>query len=229
MTLRSQIAFRVTMLLSALALAAISVWILLPEFARSGIARLPTNLQAASAAADARARAAWAADLGGVRGDLWTALALTYASPLWPGAEPGMDPRTIANEARAIIERALAYAPHDSSIWLLAASLASQFNWQNSNPAAALAMSYYTGPNELDLIPLRLLTATRSNALSNDEVRQLVRRDIRMILTHWPELRPALGAAYEAAGPDARHFLGTTIAGADSTFLQTLRAGTHLP
>jgi hypothetical protein len=53
-------------------------------------------------------------------------------------------------------------------------------------------MSYYTGLNELNLIPLRQFTATHSNALSDHDVQQLVQRDIRMILTHWRELRPTL-------------------------------------
>ena len=53
-------------------------------------------------------------------------------------------------------------------------------------------MSYYTGLNELNLIPLRQFTATHSNALSDHDLQQLVQRDIRMILTHWRELRPTL-------------------------------------
>jgi hypothetical protein len=38
-------------------------------------------------------------------------------------------------------------------------------------------MSYYTGLNELNLIPLRLFTATHSNALSDNDLQQLVQRD----------------------------------------------------
>ena len=52
--------------------------------------------------------------------------------------DPGADPRAIAEEARPIIEKALAYAPYDSSVWLLAASLASRFNWPNWDAASAL-------------------------------------------------------------------------------------------
>src|SRR5207237_384902 len=104
---RSQIFFRVIMFLFALVLAATSVWTLLPELARSRIARLPTDPEAAADAAKTRAGAARAARLGGIRGELWRELAFTYASPLWPGAEPGADPRAIADEARPIIETAI--------------------------------------------------------------------------------------------------------------------------
>jgi hypothetical protein len=222
----SQISFRVIVLLFALALCASSVWILLPEFARSGIARLPIDSEAAAVAAYARASAARAASLAAVRGDLWTELAFTYASLLWSGAEPGVDPRAVAEEARTIIERALAQAPHESSVWLLAASLASRFNWSGWDDASALEMSYYTGPNEFELIPLRLFTAMHSNALADEDVQRLVRRDVSMILARWPKLRLALIAAYKDANPDAKRFLEEAVADTDPAFLESLRANT---
>jgi hypothetical protein len=98
---RSLIMFRIAMLLLASALAAFSIWILLPEASRSGVHRLPTNAEAATAAAAVRARAGRAARLGAIRGDLWAEFAFTYAAPIWPGTEPGTDPLAVANEARA--------------------------------------------------------------------------------------------------------------------------------
>lgn len=225
----SKTLFRVTMLLFALALAASSLWLLLPELTRSGIAQLPIGAETAAAAAKARVSAGRAARLAGVRGDLWTELAFTYASPLWPGAEPGVDSRTVAEEARPVIEKALAYAPHDSSVWLLAASLASRFNWPDWNDASALEMSYYTSPNAIDLIPLRLFTATHSNALADENVRQLVQRDVRMVLSHWPKLRLALIAAYKDASPDTKSFLERAVNDTDPAFLESLRASTASP
>jgi hypothetical protein len=88
-------------------------------------------------------------------------------------------------------------------------------------------MSYYTGPNEPHLIPLRLLTATHSNALTDSDLQQLVQRDVRMSLTRWPELRPALAAVYEGAEPDGRRFLEGAVTETDPTFLQTMRANTR--
>jgi hypothetical protein len=85
-------------------------------------------------------------------------------------------------------------------------------------------MSYYTGPNELHLIPLRLFTATHSTALGDDDLRQLVQRDVRMILTQWPELRPTLAAAYKGAEADAKQFLEEAVTETDPGFLQAMRA-----
>jgi len=212
------------MLLLASALAGFSLWVVLAELPRSGVRRLPTSSDAAAIAATARARAAWAAAFGDVRGDLWAEAAFTYATLLSPGPAQDADPFTIANQARTVIERALACAPYESSVWLLSARLGFRFNWPNANPVSNLKMSYYTGPNELHLIPLRLLTAT--HALTDSELQQLVQRDVRMILTRWPELRPALAAAYEDAEPDAKRFLEGAVTETDPTFLQTMRATT---
>jgi hypothetical protein len=85
-------------------------------------------------------------------------------------------------------------------------------------------MSYYTGPNELSLVPLRLRVATNSNVLGDDEIQQFVRRDVRMILTRWPDLKDALIGAYRAALPDARAFIESSASQVDSDFIKTMRA-----
>jgi hypothetical protein len=140
-----------------------------------------------------------------------------------------VDPRTVAEDARPVIEKALAYAPHDSGVWLLAASLASRFNWSGWNDAGALEMSYYTSPNAIDLIPLRLFTAMHSNALADEDVRQLVQGDVRMVLVRWPKLRLALISAYKDASPDSKSFLERTVNDTDPAFLESLRASAASP
>jgi hypothetical protein len=216
------------MLLLASGLAGFSLWVVLAELPRSGVRRLPTNSDAATIAATARTRAAWAAAFGAVRGDLWAESAFTYGTLLSPDpahdADPSTIPSAIANQARATIERAIAFAPYESNVWLLAARVALRFNWPDANPLSALKMSYYTGSNELHLIPLRLFTATHSNALADGELQQLVQRDVRMILTRWPELRSTLAAAYDDAEPDAKRFLEAAVTETDPTFLRTMRA-----
>jgi hypothetical protein len=224
--LRSHIPFRGTMFLLALVLAGFSLWIVLAEVPRSGVRRLPVSSDAAAIATTARTRAAWAAAFGGVRGDLWAESAFTYATLLSPSPAQDVDLSTIASQAHTVVERALARAPYDADLWLLAARLALRFNWPGANPVSTLKMSYYTGPNELHLIPPRLFAATRSDALADSDLRQLVQRDVRMILTRWTELRPALAAVYEDAEPDAKRFLEGAITEADHTFLQTMRAST---
>jgi hypothetical protein len=222
--LQSQITFRVPMLLLAATLAAFSMWMLLSELPRSGVQRLPTNFDTAAMAASARARASWAAAFGGVRGDLWAESAFTYATLLSPGPAPDADSSIVANQARTVIERALRCAPYEASVWLLAARLAFRFNWTNANPVAFLKMSFYTGPNERHLIPLRLLTATHSKALGDNDLRQLVQRDVRMILTQWPELKGTLAAAYKGAKADAKQFLQEEVTETDPGFLEAMRA-----
>jgi hypothetical protein len=150
--LRSHIPFRATMFLLALALAGFSLWIALAELSRSGVRQLPTSSDAAAIAITARTRAAWAAAFGGVRGDLWAESAFTYATLLSPSSAQDVDLSTIASQAHTVVERALARAPYDADLWLLAARLALRFNWPRANPVSTLKMSYYTGPNELHLI-----------------------------------------------------------------------------
>jgi hypothetical protein len=207
----------------ASALLVMSLWILLPTLLHSDVYMLPTEPGAAAVAATARTRAVVAARVGGVRGDLWAQSAFTYATLLWSEAEQDERQRAIANQARTDIERALVYAPHISSVWLLAASLASRFNWSHANPAASLKMSYYTGPNERSLVPLRLFLATHSDALADSDMPGLVRRDVRIILTSWPDLRPAIAAAYRDAVPNAKRLLESAVTEADPAFLRVMR------
>jgi hypothetical protein len=212
--------FRVALTVFASVLAVTSLWILLPEPARSPVHQLPMDREAAAAAAAARTRAERAARFGAMRGDLWSEAAYAYAAPLWSGAESAGDP----NEGRTVVERALAYAPHDAAVWLLASGLASRLGWQNADFAAMLKTSYYTGPSESALLPLRLLVATRPGALSDADIQGFVHRDVRMILTRWPELKSALIAAYRAADPGTKRFLEGATADTDAAFVQTMRS-----
>jgi hypothetical protein len=211
--------FRMSLYLFASALAAFSLWTLLPEFARSSIRQLPTSPAAAELAVSARARAYRAARLGGIRGDLWAESSFTYVSPLWRSER---EAAALADEARAVIETALAHAPHDARVWLLAASLGARLRWPHVDPASVLKMSYYTGPNEIGLIPPRLLAAAQLGA-SDSDVQQLLERDVRLVLKRRPELRPALVAAYKDAKPQVKQLLESAVVENDPAFLPTLR------
>ena len=83
-------------------------------------------------------------------------------------------------------------------------------------------MSYYTGLNELNLIPLRLFTATHSNALSDNDLQQLVQRDPHTLA----RTKAHSCAAYKDAEPEAKQFLEGVVAETDPGFLQTMRANT---
>jgi hypothetical protein len=215
-------------LLLALVLGASSFWILTTELLRPGIHRLPTNRDAAALAAGVRMRSALAAGVGGVRGDLRSESAFTYAILLYPDTISGGNQPAIGAKTQSVVDRSLAYAPFNPDLWLLASALATRFNWARPNAALALKMSYYTGPNELSLVPLRLRVATNSSVLGDSEIQQFVRRDVRMILTRWPDLKDALIGAYRAALPDARAFIEDAVSQVDRDFIKAIRAGNGL-
>ena len=84
-------------------------------------------------------------------------------------------------------------------------------------------MSYYTGANEVELIPLRLHLAVNSQALAENDFQELVRHDIRTIVTRKPELKPAILTAYRDALPTGRQFLEETLKEIDPALLPMLR------
>ena len=73
-------------------------------------------------------------------------------------------------------------APHQAGAWLLLAGLASRYHWPSLNATEALKMSYFTGPSDKALMPLRLRVAAASEAIGETDVQELVRRDLRLLL-----------------------------------------------
>src|SRR5450631_1086317 len=127
---------------------------------------------------------AWAAAVAPLRGDLLADVAMAQASPaINLGRSPGSSEIIAARElALASARQSLALAPHASGIWLLAAMLQDQARPGDSN-AEVLKMSYLTAPADMSLVPARLALVTGSAAIADDELRNLVRGDIRLILT----------------------------------------------
>ncbi len=85
-------------------------------------------------------------------------------------------------------------------------------------------MSYYTGPNETLLIPMRLSVATQSEAINDPELQILVTNDVRTILLRKPDMKPTLVAAYRDASPEGKRFIETAVAQLDPSFAAELRA-----
>ena len=86
-------------------------------------------------------------------------------------------------------------------------------------------MSYYTAPNDLDLLPLRLSVALGSDdVVMNPELRDLIKRDVNLVMTRRPLLRPALTAAYQAASAEGKIFAEDTISKLDPNYLDDIRA-----
>jgi hypothetical protein len=124
------------------------------------------------------------------------------------------------------LTRALRYSPHRGDVWLMFAALADKYEWSGYQPILLLKMSYYTAPNELALFPLRLNVSLHAKGVIDDaELQDMVRRDISVILTRAPALKPALVAAYRSALPQGKVFAERVISEIDPGYLGVVRAG----
>jgi hypothetical protein len=205
--------FRRIMLAFSGVLAIEAIWLLAAELSRPAILAFPVNAAAARVPVLHRDRAIRAAAFGIVRGDLWAERALSYADLSWGESSPARtaEEAKTFEKARIAAQQALRYAPHDARVWVLLASLESRLDWLNRRAAEALKMSYYTGSYEAELSPLRLLVAVRADTLSGGELQELVRGEIRRIISQRPAQKPAILAAYRDAQPTGRRFIETTL------------------
>ncbi len=203
-----------------------SLWLLAADIISQDLPRFPSDPAALDAAFDHRVRAKMAAWIGHIRGDLWTRAAIADAAPqlrqMTGKPDQGATRSATEEAARASAERAVVLAPLDSRAWLLLAAINSSHDRQDRQAIEALKMSYFTGPNETDLMPLRLLVATRSRAMSDPDIEQLARLEIRTIVGHRPELQPAIAAAYRQASSEGKTFIETALKDVDPRFLNAI-------
>ena len=212
---------RVALTLFGVFLSAQAAWILLAERHRLNHIRLPVDGKTATIAFAEQDKIRRAASLAVVRGDLWAESAFTYGSQLWLDAGDQLN-----TEALKPLTRALRYSPHRGDVWLMFAALADKYKWSGYQPSLLLKMSYYTAPNELALLPLRLNVSLHAKgAIDDAELKDMVRRDISIILTRAPALKPALVAAYRSALPQGKVFAERVISEIDPGYLGVVRAG----
>jgi hypothetical protein len=218
--------FRNNILIFAGVLAVQGAWLVAAEFFRPILPYFPQDKVSEERAAAAGSAAVTAASIGWVRGDLWTDAAIALSSgftseAVGEGAPQMTQPR---DRARAVAERAARLSPHDSRTWLLLAALDSRFDWPNREVANRLKMSYYTGPNELALAPLRIRIATRSMAITDAELEILVAQEIRTIILRHQDQKPSLVAAYRDASPEGKQFVEATVGDLDKNLVAAMRA-----
>jgi hypothetical protein len=162
-----------------------------------------------------------AASVAILRGDLWAesgfALVAQEGNPA-----AGLERDDIPEPALRAFARALHYSPHRGDVWLMLAALASRLKPAGYEPAALLKMSYYTALNDLDLLPLRLRVALGSD-VSDPELRDLIKRDISIVLSRLPALKPALAAAYLSAPAGSKVIAENLISEVDPGYLKTMR------
>jgi hypothetical protein len=218
---------RVALALFGVFLSAQAAWILLAERPRLNHIRLPVDGKTATIAFAEQDKIRQAASLAVVRGDLWAERAFTHSSQLWIDRAMELDAGDPLNaEARTTLTRALRYSPHRGDVWLMFAALADQYKWSGYQPSLLLKMSYYTAPNELALFPLRLNVSLHAKGVIDDaELQDMVRRDISVILTRAPALKPALVAAYRSALSQGKVLAERVISEIDPDYLGVIRAG----
>ena len=218
---------RVALALFGVALTTQAAWILLAERYPQNHMRLPVDQKAATILRIEQDKIKQAASVAVVRGDLWAESAFTYAGQLWsdPALELDADDQ-INGESLKSLTRALRYSPHRGDVWLMFAALADRYKWSKYQPGSLLKMSYYTAPNEFALLPLRVNISLHANGVIDDaELQDMVRRDISLILTRAPALKPTLVAAYRSASPAGKAFAELAINEIDPSYLGIVRAG----
>jgi hypothetical protein len=209
----------------AVMLALAAAWLLGAETARStAVARL-INRDGVTPSASQRMNSCLAARMAVARGDLWTECAGAYDIPSAvedSGTKSGSEGS--ADMAREASERVASWAPFQSKVWLRLASTEARLDWLNRRAVEALRMSFYTGPNEIELIPRRLLVSVQPDMLADPDIERLVRHDIRVALTHAPNVKPAIIAAYRHASPQGKRLLEAAIAEVDADFVHELQS-----
>ena len=164
-----------------------------------------------------------AAHIGRIRGDLWAAAAVTEAAPLLfapAGDRPSGASQAKIESAENAAVHAARLSPHDSRVWLVLADLRSAEAPPAPNAADALKLSYYTGPNEFALAPVRLSVAARVAA--DDELQEQIQSEIQRVILKRPDLKGAIAAAYKAALPRSREIFEAALLNADPDFLATI-------
>jgi hypothetical protein len=216
--------FRVALLGLSFFLGCQAIWMLTVEYFRSPSLVQAKDHQDFTVVLDNRSTAALAALSAFIPSDLWSGYALTYFK-LVDSNEFNAHPERfskIVEQADEVVDRALSRAPHDARIWLLAAEIDSRLGSRDHKAAAAMRMSYYTGPNETELVPLRLKLAVSSDQLVDNFFRQLVRHDIQIIATRRPDLKSALRVAFQQASPSGQEFVEETVKEMDPALLVIL-------
>jgi hypothetical protein len=218
------VTFRAAGFAIACFLGSFAIWMLAPELLRPTHFDFSANSESAAFMYRQRDAAMMAAKIGLGRGHLWADAAFAYGSIFWTeDPRSKVDPVTI-ERIRGLTEQAIAFAPYDSRLWLLDAMTYTWLDALNNRTAALLRMSYYTGPNVIELIPERLFLATQSQALGDTEFQELVRHDIQIAVIHKSELMPAIIAAFNNAPLSGKQFIDKTIIELDRSLLPLIHS-----
>jgi hypothetical protein len=210
---------RIGVLVFAAILGLQALWLITTEALRPNVSHFPMNTEVSGVR---RFAAAAAAHIGAIRGDLWADYAAILLANLPPEPE-GDSAGSPTVKGRAVALTAAKLEPAHSRNWLLLALVESRLNRPADDVLGLLKMSYYTGPNDTAIMPLRLEIATRSAAIADPELQDFVGRDIRTMVVRRPDLKPALIAAYGKASSEGKRFIEAKVNDLDRDLSETIR------
>jgi len=121
------------------------------------------------------------------------------------------------------LKHVLSVRPYDGELWLALAVLEARRDPNGPAMIESLKMSYLTSPSAAPLMPLRLDTTARFDALADLELRELARSDLRLMLTRQPDQTSAFVSAYGRASRRGKAFLRETAQTVAPSILKRLR------
>jgi hypothetical protein len=192
----------------------------LSDLAAEFVRATPTESTAARRpSSDLLSQSERAASIAPFRSDLKSEYALAQAAQTLDS-----NGKNDVSEVDRQLKEALVLAPHDSRMWLALAMLEARAKAAPRLIAEALRMSYLTGQNRAELIPKRLLSVTSDNSLSDPELGELARGDVRAILTRLQDQRALLASTYASASVIGKAFLQDSVTAIDPTSLGLLNS-----
>jgi hypothetical protein len=211
--------FRFLTLLSAVFIGGISLANLIAEFRRPMPLTFAVGNQV-SPTAEQLSSAEQASAIAPFRSDLLADNALGVATQMLKSGVKGQPEKLNAENA---VKAALKIAPHQSRMWLLLALVQASGNPANPFIPESLKMSYLTGPNQAEIIPIRLSVVTANNALRDSDLGDLARSDVRALLTQLRDQRQTLVTDYAIASEVGKKFLEQSVSVIDPGFSDQLQ------
>jgi len=211
--------FRFLALLSAVFIGGVALANLIADFRRPMPPPFPVGSQV-SPTAEQLSSAAQAAAVAPFRSDLLADNALAVAAQMLKSGVKGQQEKQNTENA---VKAALRIAPHQSRMWLLLALVQASGNSADPLIAESFKMSYLTGPNQAEIIPIRLSAVTANNALRDSDLGDLALSDVRTLLTQLRDKRETLATDYAGASEVGKKFLEQSVSVVDPGFSDKLR------
>ncbi len=211
--------FRLLAIVIVLVVGTVSIADFAAELVRPASALVPSSNQPPPSPAAVSA-AMLAAKIAPFREDLMADDATIRAALVLASNRPG---DLSANQAAQIAARsALRIGPHDARMWLTLALLRAHGNLGDAMIIEPLKMSYFTGPNQADLLPARLYLVSAISSINDPDLQELAGTDVRAVLSRFSGLRPALVAAYAQGSVAGKKLLDDSVKAVDPAFAATL-------